>query len=560
MLLTRLRVGVIGLIAVVLSLSASDVFDRATWQLVPAAVLPAAVALLLIGRGALLRLLGATATVVGALAIAVALSGGSPGDALDAITDGPQRMLSAEWPSPDRPDFVGSVAAVLALTTAMSAELATRRRWHLLPLVPLVVLQVAIIAMSAPIGVRLVWLLPVGLLSIGFSTLRTEGVGDEQLSLLRGERRLIPLAAVATAVAALVSVPVGIGPRADPRRNDPPQETAPLLDPIEATLALRAIDPPVSLHEIRGEPGTLLPSRWRTAALETYDGQRWSPDLVLRPIGRTLGPADDGAIAVTVRFLDDDLSLVPLAGSPVSVDAAVETDDRRTIVRLLTRPGPADEIAVTTNVAPTASEVPAAQLATRPIDESVSGFTELAETIAGDGAVVDQLRSIEQTMRNEFVLQPDAPGGGVQRALIDRFLRDTKRGNAEQFTTSFVLLARSLGVDARVATGYQLEPEARGEDIQLRSSDARIWPEVRLVDGRWLSFDPVPAEAVSDAAEPSPDPQVQTPAAPQPPIDAPPNRTTTRRSSTTPPTARRRARSRTPCSGWCAVPRWSACS
>ncbi|NTU51383.1 MAG: transglutaminase domain-containing protein, partial [Candidatus Aminicenantes bacterium] len=41
-------------------------------------------------------------------------------------------------------------------------------------------------------------------------------------------------------------------------------------------------------------------------------------------------------------------------------------------------------------------------------------------------------------------------GGGLERALIDRFLRDTQRGTSEQFATSFVLLARSLGIEARL--------------------------------------------------------------------------------------------------------------
>ena len=128
-------------------------------------------------------------------------------------------------------------------------------------------------------------------------------------------------------------------------------------------------------------------------------------------------------------------------------------------------------------------------------------------------------------MRTDFVLQSDAPGGGLQRVLIDRFLRDTQRGNAEQFTTGFVLLARSLGVDARVATGFEVESEAlqpsdAGATLTLSSADARIWPEVRVGDG-WVAFDPVPAEEDPDSVPPPPEDQVQTPAAPQPPINPP---------------------------------------
>ncbi len=105
--------------------------------------------------------------------------------------------------------------------------------------------------------------------------------------------------------------------------------------------------------------------------------------------------------------------------------------------------------------------------------------------------------------------------------LIERFLRDTQRGNTEQFTTAFVLLARSLGADARVATGFVAEVPAAG-DLVLTSADAIVWPEVALADGTWVAFDPVPPEESTDATPPESEPQVQTPAAPQPPIAEPP--------------------------------------
>ena len=57
-----------------------------------------------------------------------------------------------------------------------------------------------------------------------------------------------------------------------------------------------------------------------------------------------------------------------------------------------------------------------------------------------------------------------------------------------------------------------------GEDLTLSSVDAEVWPEVRLADGRWLAFDPVPPAEATDGAPPPAEPQVQTPAAPQPPI------------------------------------------
>ncbi len=208
----------------------------------------------------------------------------------------------------------------------------------------------------------------------------------------------------------------------------------------------------------------------------------------------------------------------------------VETDPERTVVRLAEPPDPGDQVAIVANLAPTVSDAIAQGVAPRLIDESASSLAGLAAGLAGGGSAIDQLTQLETTMREEFVLDSNVQGAGLQQALIDRFLRDTQRGTAEQFATAFVLLARSLGIEARVATGFVAAGDsggsatvsAPGEVLALSSADAEVWPEVELSDGRWLAFDPVPAEEASDGAPPPPEPQVQTPAAPQPPIAPPP--------------------------------------
>jgi hypothetical protein len=145
----------------------------------------------------------------------------------------------------------------------------------------------------------------------------------------------------------------------------------------------------------------------------------------------------------------------------------------------------------------------------------VSGLTDIAEALAEDGTLVERLERLEQRMRDNFVLDSQAIGGGLQRALIERFLRVTQRGNAEQFATAFVLLARALGVEARVATGFVVE--STDATVSLSSSDVTVWPEV-LTDEGWIAFDPVPADEVADATPPPDEPSAQTPAAPQPPV------------------------------------------
>jgi len=532
------RVALVTLMMCVVALAAGDIFDRRTWWLLAPPAMVGLTAVLTCARRWPIRLAWGLGTVAAATAIVVVVSGGTESDLGAAFGAGAQRLLSTDWPSPDRADLLGVVATGLGLATALSAELARRQRLHLSPLIPVLVAQVLVVALSSPLGVRFVWVLPLGILALALAALRPGPDVDlrERITLLRGERRLLPVAVVALGVAASLAVPLVLTTRADPRRTEQATGSAAVLDPIEATLALQAIDPPVVLHDVRiNEISTGAeerpPLRWRTAALDAYDGRRWAPDLVLRPIGRRLNAPAPDTISATVTFEDDDLQLVPLPGAPVVVDAAIETDDDRTIVRLADRPLDDERYVVTARVEPTVTQA-SGPIGVRDVDENTISLAELATGLAEQGGadettdLLGQLQAIESTMRNDFVLRADASGGGLQRALIERFLRDTQRGNAEQFATAYVLLVRSLGVDARVATGFAVESDRLGTDgdsttLTLRSDDAVIWPEVRIGD-QWVAFDPVPEEEDADAVPPPLEPQVQTPAAPQPPIAPPP--------------------------------------
>ncbi|MEP4650469.1 MAG: hypothetical protein ABJ314_09820, partial [Ilumatobacter sp.] len=372
--LVRFRVGVVVAMGAVVALAAGDVFDRFVWWLLIAPGAVGSAALLTIGRRWPVRLSVAMATSAAAVAAIVAVLGGGVADVGASFGTGFQRILSTDWPSPDRPDLVGTLAVGLAVVTALAAELARRTRLHLTPLLPVILGDVALIALSAPAGPRLRWTLPLSVLALVVATLRPgRSVAlSDRLTLLRGERRLVPVSLIAIGLAAGLASPIALAGRADPRRNDPAQQSAALIDPIEATLALQAIDPPIELHEIRIDSsgpglGAREPLRWRTAALTGYDGRVWSPDLTLRPIGRRLGPPADDTISATITFLDDDLQLVPLPGAAVTIDAAIETDQGRTIVRLADRPEPDEAISVTSRVEPPTSESDPARIGTREI-------------------------------------------------------------------------------------------------------------------------------------------------------------------------------------------------
>jgi hypothetical protein len=529
--LTRARVLILLLGYMILGAAAQGVFDQFEWVLVAAPILPAVAAVMTVTHRLAIRATAAIAAILVTIMGSILAADGGSADLGEALTSGVQGLLSTEWPSPARPELIGAVVAVIATAMAVSAELTTRRRFHLLPLLPLILTYLGVVALSAPLGTQWWWLALIAGVSTLFALIRNDGTLHDRLVLLRGERGLVGLLIIAASIAAIVTIPVSMTARADPRREDAASQTLPLIDPIQATIALRNVEPPIDLHVVTPRGADALPVRWRTAALQEFDGRRWSPGLTVRPIGTTLGPVTGPVVRADVSFLDESLSLVPLPGAPVSVDAAVETDVDRTVVRLAEPPAPGTEIGVVANTTPTTGDAIEIGIRPRLIDESATGFGELAGGLVGDGSLIDQLTQLEATMRNDFVLDNDVQGGGLQQALIDRFVRDTQRGTTEQFVTAFVLLARSLGIEARVATGFvadraNADPTAigaPGASVTLRSDDADTWPEVQLNDGRWLAFDPVPDNEAAGGEPPPPVPDAQTPAAPQPPIAPPPD-------------------------------------
>jgi transglutaminase-like putative cysteine protease len=74
------------------------------------------------------------------------------------------------------------------------------------------------------------------------------------------------------------------------------------------------------------------------------------------------------------------------------------------------------------------------------------------------------------------------------------FLDRAEGGHCELFASAYVLLARSLGIPARLVSGYYAsERDPVRKTARARRSDAHAWAEVH-VDGRYRTVDPTPAQ------------------------------------------------------------------
>ncbi|MBU4215184.1 MAG: DUF3488 and transglutaminase-like domain-containing protein [Actinobacteria bacterium] len=106
---------------------------------------------------------------------------------------------------------------------------------------------------------------------------------------------------------------------------------------------------------------------------------------------------------------------------------------------------------------------------------------------------------------------------------------DQMVGDDEQYAVAMALMARQLGIPARVVMGfYPADPKATGT-VAITGDDVHAWVEVDFAGAGWVPFDPTPPKDQTvdqQAPKPrsNPKPQVlQPPEPPQAPAELPPD-------------------------------------
>ena len=129
---------------------------------------------------------------------------------------------------------------------------------------------------------------------------------------------------------------------------------------------------------------------------------------------------------------------------------------------------------------------------------------ELAEQFNGDESPYVRANQIHQYLRERFAfLTPEPDEEPTKRPAgqdpVDWFLFERRAGDAGNFSSAFVILARAAGIPARVVSGWAIERDA-GHQV-VNADQAHQWAEIALDGVGWITFDPTRQDAFPPRGE-----------------------------------------------------------
>lgn len=313
----------------------------------------------------------------------------------------------------------------------------------------------------------------------------------------------------------------------------------PALPPVVAGMAVpgggiaglsAGINPVLELGDDLRRPTAVTVLRYSTdqsaglyltlAHLDDFDGQTVQPVEAgeLRSLGEIGPPAWLGSgverteVATRIELESVRTRWVPLPSAPVSLaglagEWLVAADG----VTVQTSEGVLREGAYTVqslDARPTVAQLEAAGVeqaglepfrAVPEIDPSIAETAREVVDAADATSPYSQALALQRSFTGgDFTYSEDAPveGGydGSGADIVATFL-EVRAGYCVHFASAMTLMARTLGIPARIAVGFQPgteNPDVPGE-YAVSSDDLHAWPELHFDGIGWVRFEPTPS-------------------------------------------------------------------
>jgi Transglutaminase-like superfamily/TgpA N-terminal domain/Domain of unknown function (DUF4129) len=335
---------------------------------------------------------------------------------------------------------------------------------------------------------------------------------------------------VAIGVGGTALLPIADGERFDVRTLiEQPVDVQKAINPLATIQTQVTADPAQTLFIVSGLPTRV--DRVRTAVLTSFDGATWTArDEQFLPAGRALPtdtpvpPGDAVTMQVSAQRLNS--PFLPVVGTPTALQATglgygsksatlvVGGSARVPFSYSVTGLLPADRPSPSTAVISSAAVDPGRYLS---LPLRPSALVTIAEKVTESGITPFQkaelLAAYLRAQPYDITARPGHSLGTITRMLSKKNPGD-ENGFAEQHASAFVVLARILGIPARVAVGYLIESATAANDRRetvITTRNAHGWAEVPVDGYGWvvmettdLSKTATPQVPVDDVTQPKP--------------------------------------------------------
>ncbi len=269
------------------------------------------------------------------------------------------------------------------------------------------------------------------------------------------------------------------------------------------------------MHVRSYDDSTLIGLRWRGSALSHFDGKRWfNPPAVeqrlpvtegqlLLPATRRTRPGRNLRYAVELSSIAPDTLYFAGAPQTISIQAQILFRASSGAIRV-PRFGMAglrygadsrleNEWAPPLETVPPLPEEERRVLLELPMIDA--RIATLGREWAGAESEPERIaRAVEAHFHKDFgytleLLETEVPDP------LAHFLFVRKQGHCEYFASSMAVVLRTLGIPARVATGFlggEYNPISGWQVV--RASDAHSWVEAWIPGRGWMTFDPTPPD------------------------------------------------------------------